>query len=301
MHHLLYHAQCADGFAAAVIAQRALKLQGIPAADISLQPVNYPDQLQTPPDGSLHTEDHVYYLDYTPPQKTLDFINSYWCSSIKVTIIDHHASAQPRHAAPWFTSVFDLSKSGALLTFEHFHPTALLPDAINLVSWRDLGHAFQQPGHRFTEPAFNLHATLMRATPRTPEAWEPILFTHSTVLLGRDLDIGRKLRSFDSDVIDIAALRPLWLDFHGQRIPAITGLGSEIISEALSKVLVYQRESPFAASWYVDATTGLFVYSLRSRKDGPNVAEIAAAMSPGGGGHPCAAGFSTPIPVPFAE
>lgn len=301
MHHLLYHAQCADGFASAVIARRALMLQDIPADQICLQPVNYPDRLQTPPDGSLHTEDHVYYLDYTPPQKTLDFIDSYWCKSIKVTIIDHHASAQPRHAEPWFTSVFDLTMSGAPLTFRHFHPEAYIPDAIQLVSWRDLGHAFQQPGHRFTEPAFNLHATLMRATPRTPEAWIPILFTHSTVLLGRDLDRGRKLRSFDAFVINAAANLPLWLDFQGQRIPALTALGSEMISEALSQVLKQHPSAPFAASWYVDASTGLFTYSLRSRKNGPNVAEIAAAMAPGGGGHPCAAGFSTPIPIPFAQ
>jgi hypothetical protein len=302
MHHLLHHAQCADGYAAAVIAQRALLLQGVPADQIRLQPVNYPDQLQTPPDGSLHPEDHVYYLDYTPPQKTLDFIDSYWCKSIKVTIIDHHISAVPGHAYQlFFTSVFDHTKSGALLTFEHFHPTELIPDAIQLISWRDLGHAFKQPGHRFTEPAFNLHATLMRATPRTPDAWEPILFTHSTVLLGRDLDIGKKLRASDSHILDSAAYNPLWLDFHGQRIPALTGLGPEIMSEALSKVLFYQDSAPFVASWYVNATTGLFTYSLRSRKNGPNVAEIAATMAPGGGGHPCAAGFSTPIPIPFAE
>jgi hypothetical protein len=303
MHHLLHHAQCADGFAAAVIAQRALLLQGVSAADIRLQPVNYPDTLQTPPDGSLHTEDHVYYLDYTPPQKTLDFIKSYWCESINVTIIDHHSKAADRHEKmnDGFTSVFDLGMSGALLTFFHFHPEEIAPDAIQLVSWRDLGHAFQQPGHRFTEPAFNLHATLMRATPRTPEAWSPILFTHSTGLLGRDLDIGKKLRAFDSHILDAAAYNPLWLDFHGQRIPALTGLGPEIMSEALSKVLFYQTEAPFAASWYVNATTGLFTYSLRSRKNGPNLAEIAATMAPGGGGHPCAAGFSTPTPIPFAE
>jgi len=306
MHHLLHHAQCADGYAAAVIAQRALMLQGVSAADIRLQPVNYPDQLQTPPDGTLKNGDHIYYLDYTPPSKTLELLlfNIEACmQDTKVTIIDHHSTAADRHEKMQygFTSVFDLGMSGALLTFFHFHPEEVAPDAIQLVSWRDLGHAFQQPGHRFTDPAFNLHATLMRATPRTPEAWIPILFTHSTVLLGRDLDIGKKLRAFDSHILDTAAYNPLWLDFHGQRIPALTGLGPEIMSEALSKVLFYQTEAPFAASWYVNATTGLFTYSLRSRKGGPNVAEIAAAMAPGGGGHPCAAGFSTPIPIPFAE
>lgn len=307
MHHLLHHANCADGFAAAVIAQRALKLQGVPADQIRLQPVNYPDKVQVP--TLIFPGDALYYLDYTPPDATLESLFKLQQSfldeskTFSLTIIDHHSTAKERHSNPgiWFTSVFDLTKSGALLTFEHFHPKAVVPDAINLVSWRDLGHAFQQPAHRFTEHAFNLHATLMRATPRTPEAWEPILFTHSTVLLGRDLDVGKKLRAFDSHILDSAAYNPLWLDFHGQRIPALTGLGPEIMSEALSKVLFYQTEAPFAASWYVNATTGLFTYSLRSRKGGPNVAEIAATMAPGGGGHPCAAGFSTPIPIPFAE
>lgn len=326
MHHLLHHANCADGFAAAVIAQRALKLQGVPADQIRLQPVNYPDKVQVP--TLIFPGDALYYLDYTPPDATLESLFKLQQSfldeskTFSLTIIDHHSTAKERHSNPgiWFTSVFDLAVSGALLTFFHFHPKDVAPTAIQLVSWRDLGHAFQQPGHRYTEPSFALHATLMRATPRTPEAWEPILFTHSTVLLGRDLEVGRKLRQFDAHIIDTAALHPLWLFFPSiavppsggsgspastpaapLRIPALTGLGPEIMSEALSKVLFYQDSAPFAASWYVNATSGLFTYSLRSRKGGPNVAEIAAAMAPGGGGHHCAAGFSTPIPIPFAE
>jgi hypothetical protein len=273
-----------------------------------------------PPKGDLNVDDHLYYLDYTPPQPALDWLKILASSLAfkSLTIIDHHSSAATRHAGtPFFTSVFDLTKSGALLTFEHFHaPGTLIPDPIQLISWRDLGHAFQQPGHRFTAPSFDLHATLMRATPRTYEAWAPILFTHSTVLLGRDLDRGRTLRAFDSHILDAAAYNPLWLSFPSNvvpplggfespaaplRIPALTGLGPEIMSEALSRVLFYQKSAPFAASWYVNPTTGLFTYSLRSRKNGPNVAEIAAAMAPGGGGHPCAAGFSTCIPLPFAE
>jgi hypothetical protein len=306
MHHLLHHAQCADGFAAAVIAQRALLLEGIPTDQIRLQPVNYPDTLQMPPKNEINVDDHFYYLDYTPPQPALDWLKILASSLAfkSLTIIDHHSSAAPRHAGtPFFTSVFDLTKSGALLTFEHFNaPGTLIPDPIQLISWRDLGHAFQQPDHRFTAPAFNLHATLMRATPRTYEAWSPILFTRSTrPYLGRDLERGRTLRAFDSHILDAAAYNPLWLNFNGQRIPALTGLAPEIMSDALSRVLFYQENAPFAASWYVDPTTGLFTYSLRSRKNGPNVAEIAAAMAPGGGGHPCAAGFSTPIPIPFAE
>lgn len=298
MHHLLYHAQCADGFASAVIARRALMLQNVAAEAISLQPVNYPDVLQTPKNGTLNVDDHLYYLDYTPPQLTLDWLKLLKSSLAfkSLTIIDHHASAASRHEDAWFTSHFDLNNSGAGLTYEHFHRG--MPRAIMLIAWRDLGHAFNHPEHPDSQAAFNLHAALIRATQRTPEAWSLILFNQD---LPAAIAIGQRLRQADANVIDAAALNPLWLDFPGQRIPAITGLGSEINSEALSAVLQHHPEAPYAASWYVDATTGLFTYSLRSRKGGPNVAEIAAAMAPGGGGHPCAAGFSTPIPIPFAE
>ena len=348
MHHLLYHAQCADGFAAATIAHRALILQGIPEHDIRTQAVNYSDALQMPPADTLKNSDHIYYLDYTPPSKTLELllfnIDTLNWSDFKVTIIDHHSTADERHAKMQygFTSVFDLTKSGALLTFEHFHPKTVVPDGIQLISWRDLGHAFQQPHHRYTQPAFDLHATLMRLTARTHAAWEPILFTHSTVLLGRDLEVGQRLRLADRNIIAAAAMNPLWLAFpsivvpasagpasehvvHASAcsgsgttvnnsqppstaqpstspvpIPALTGLGPEIMSEALAEVLTRHPSTPFAASWYVHPSTGHFTYSLRSRKDGPNVAEIAKALHPDGGGHPTAAGFTLDTPIPLA-
>ena len=92
MHHLLHHANCADGFAAACIARHALLSQGIPETDINVQPVNYGWPQQIP--ASFAPGDDVTYLDYTPAQVDIDhllFLNA------ALTIIDHHSTAAIRH------------------------------------------------------------------------------------------------------------------------------------------------------------------------------------------------------------
>jgi hypothetical protein len=189
-----------------------------------------------------------------------------------------------------------LQQSGAQLAWQHFFPGQPQPRAIALIGWRDLGHAFQQPDHPDSAPALNLHAYLMRCIPRTFEAWRPLLLADT--MLHADA-IGERLRLADRSIIDAAVRSPYWLDFHGAEIPAVHGLEVGLISDACQALLKAYPSAPFAASWYIDGATGHAVYSLRSRKDGPNVAEIAAAMAPGGGGHPNAAGFHTPIPIPF--
>lgn len=321
MHHLLYHSNCADGFASAVIARHALTKKHVSPNEIQLQPVNYGDKNEQLP-KNINTGDHIYYVDYTPPQGALDTLQRYG-GVIALTIIDHHSTAAIRHLRdkdtgefldaqrPFFESVFSLTESGAKLTWNHFFHVDQgpfkTPLAISLIEWRDLGNAFQQKLDSLSTPAIHLHAALMRYVPRTHEAWLPMLLERGMIedcpQLTLILRKGAMLCKADKTVIEAAADNPLWLTFpdFGLPIPALNGLGSELMSSALDEVLFTWPHAPFAASWYVCSRTGLFTYSLRSRKDGPNVAEIAAAMAPGGGGHPCAAGFSTPIPVPFAN
>lgn len=337
MHHLLYHANCADGFASACIAHHALILRGIPTDDIRLQPVNYQDKTQLP--DTYHLGDHIYYLDYTPPQTAIDNLKNYGVKK-HITIIDHHTTAAARHGrcpktgvltgeapAP-FTSVFSLHDSGAMLTWNHFYPENISSMAVWFISHRDLGGAFTDPDTVLSQWAFHLHATLMRLLPRTVEAWLPILldpcskeeletafhnYTHGLLkpsqrvplTLPAALHLGSQLRTKDAYIIATAAETPHWLlfpphtDSPPRRIPAITGLGAEINSEALSALLSRWPDAPFAASWYICPQTSRFIYSLRSRP-GVNVAEIATAIAgKDGGGHPQAAGFSTTTPIPL--
>lgn len=326
MHHILHHANCADGFAAACIARHALLTQGVPHTDINVQPVNYgwPDQMPLGKDGILFPCDTVTYLDYTPPQETLDaFYAEHGQDAISLTIIDHHAKAAVIHGRstdtgfaladlplPRFNSWFTLHHSGASITWTAFcqqtqhsqsgqcSPT---PRALELIEWRDCGHAFDPANadDPRTADAFALHAYLLRCLPRTFDAWTPLLTGDSTVLTTA-LQIGARLRDIDNEIIKTAASFPHWLNFHGEEIPAVNGLDAGLVSDACTELLRAYPTAPFAASWFIDAKTGNAVYSLRSRRGSPvNVSDIAASMAPGGGGHPNAAGFSTPIPIPF--
>jgi hypothetical protein len=330
MHHLLHHANCADGFAAACIARHALLTQGVPKTDINVQPVNYgwPDQMPLGKDGILFAGDTVTYLDYTPPQETLDaFYAEHGEDAISLTIIDHHAKAAVIHGRstdtgihlanlplPRFNSWFNLNYSGASITWTVFHqqgqtwavfhqqgqcyPTPL---AVQLIEWRDCGHAFD-PAYADdprTADAFALHAYLFRCLPRTFDAWTPLL-TGDAAVLATALQIGARLRSIDQSIILSAAANPHWLNFNGDEIPAVNGLDAGLVSDACTELLRAYPTAPFAASWFIDPKTGNAVYSLRSRRASTiNVSDIAASMAPGGGGHPNAAGFSTPIPIPF--
>lgn len=326
MHHLLYHANCADGFAAACIARHALLQRGIALADINPQPVNYgwPEQLPLGKDRVIGGRDTVTYLDYTPPQGVITALHDLQgLRNGDLTIIDHHSTAAPRHTGPdegpptRFTSVFSFDYSGAGLAWQHYFPNDPVPPAVQWIEWRDLGHAFDPAlaTHIRTDLSMNLHAYLFRALPRTFEAWTSLL----TLPLPTDNAIqnavitGSRLRESDRQIIRTAATQPHWLDFSRfelsalcpppyalHRIPAVNGLGAELVSDACKAMLDAYPDAPFAASWYVDHRTGLLTYSLRSRRGSEvNVAQIAAAMAPGGGGHPNAAGFSTPNPVPF--
>lgn len=313
MHHIFYHANCADGFAAACIALHALIQQNPNNAITTFtNPVHYGDANQCPLPGGMDLRpfDQVTYLDYTPPQEIIDHLTSLHDGLVQITILDHHASAQSRHegtadAPVRFRSVFDLHRSGASLAWEHFYPGRNMPMAVQLIEHRDLGHAFQQPDTAPGPSSLDLHAYLFRCIPRTVEAWTPILLAPWDDVEPL-CNVGERLRQADHHIIEAAVASCHWLDFNGQRIPAVNGLDAGLISDACQALLKAYPAAPFAASWYICPTTGKAVYSLRSRaKDHPdghiNVSQIAAVCAEGGGGHPCAAGFSTTTPIPFAS
>lgn len=344
MHHLFYHNNCADGFAAACIARRALIARGEHPSTLRFHPVNYQDHNQLPVgDDHLRAYDQLTWLDYTPPQDVIDTLVLAEGGTLKITIIDHHEKAAPLHGyeltpenkiwahkshCPPFESIFRFTQSGAGLAFNHYFPEGwkgwqgenFTPYAVTLIEFRDLGYAFNEPENPVSIDAFNLHAYLFRCIPRTFDAWEHVLGFNQGSLQTHQCRIGARLRAADGCIIASAVNACHWLDFshaitgegfathmaryNCSKIPAVNGLDAGLISDACQALLKAYPSAPFAASWYVCPTTGKAVYSLRSRaKDHPdghvNVSQIAAVCAEGGGGHPCAAGFSTLRPVPL--
>lgn len=317
--HHLYHSNCADGFAAACVAKYASLYE---EDALTFQAVHYDDPQQTPTGLRSHCGDEVVYLDYTPPQSAIDALmgktGDYDALSLPevgmLTIIDHHASAAAIHQGLEFTadtpirSIFDGSKSGALLTWEHMRPMPV-PHAIELLNFYDLGGPWNDPENAKSERAKDLQAGLMRGMARSFDAWLPVLLDepdgpHITECINR----GTLLRGRAQGIIAAACRTPLWLDIAGHRVPALTGLAGEHINDAAHLLLqLYKNTAPFACTFHVQTKTGRIKYSLRSRRGGMNVAEVAAQMEPprpgfnGGGGHPSAAGFSSLDPIPFAN
>lgn len=301
MRHILYHANCADGFLASCIAQLYLTAQG---DDIRLLPISYEDKIQFPKD--VAPGDSVLYLDYSPPAEVLAAVDSR-----NILVIDHHRSAQEMHtpgAGQLWQSIFSTDHSGAALAFNFFHPEGPLPEPVRLLNHYDLGGCWTDPRHPDTMAALFLHNYLMRVLPRQQTAWNEVL-QNWTTWKRHALDIGAKLWSADQHIIQAAVKHPSWVVIGGYEVPALTGLPHGMINDALHALLEQHKDAAFAAAWNVlpESKGGGIKWSLRGQK-GRGVADLGALCAeldparddyPGGGGHPQAAGFSCETPVLF--
>lgn len=309
--HILYHGNCADGFAAACLMFHALSCRQADES-IHLQAVSHDDPAF--PEG-LHdgNGEEVFYVDYTPPASVIhqlmgspqDPDDLVIPQVALLTIIDHHADKAKLHEGLVFSedtpvrSIFDTSKSGALLTWEHHFPIPV-PAAILLLDWYDLGGPWQYPEDERSERAQNLQAGLMRSMPRTVSAWLPVLLDGPDgTLMEECIARGAQLRAAAKEIIAAACRNPLWLDIAGHRVPALTGLSMEHANDAATLLLeMYPNTAPFSVVFHVQKS-GSIKYSLRSRKSGVDVSRIAAQMAPRGGGHAKAAGYSSDAPLPL--
>ncbi len=127
--YVLYHGNCYDGFGAAYAAWKKF---GSGAVYI---PVSYGY-----PPPAMPGAHEVYILDFSYPQAILQEMVD---AGLRVTVIDHHKTAQESLLPMVGTSKnlaisFDMSKSGALLAWEAFHPRVPAPLLISHISDRDL-------------------------------------------------------------------------------------------------------------------------------------------------------------------
>lgn len=306
MIHILYHANCCDGFAAACIARKAL-LHGREASPgiLQLHPVTYETPMPITRENFDAQNDRLVFVDFTPPEKWLleemsDLIHPKNC-----IVIDHHktnADVHANFARVFFTSVFDPTKSGTVLTWEHFYSAAMHRyRCLDLLQHYDLGGVWEDPKHAHTNEARWLVAYLMRALPRTPDAWTPVLLDYDTHR-NHALDLGARIIAADMRLIRATVRTPHWVVIGGYEVPAVNGIPFGMLNDALAEMLIEHTDAPFAACWTVlgDADAGgVIKWSLRSRKNGFDCATLCKSLSPNGGGHHSAAGFATTEPVHF--
>jgi oligoribonuclease NrnB/cAMP/cGMP phosphodiesterase (DHH superfamily) len=261
--YVLYHANCADGFASAFVAW--LKL-GNSAEYIA---VKYGD---APP--KMETDSKVYILDFSYSRAALEVMSAFR----DVTVIDHHKTAQKElEGVPFAT--FDMEHSGCVLTWKHFFPEEIAPDFLGYIQDRDLWR-FKMEGSKEVNAAIATY-------PYDFEKWS-ILCTLGMELIPE----GRTaLRVIEREAKRTAASALL------QRVGASDCLAPVVnctafISETCHEMLALHT-APFVAAYFDDLPRGKRVWSLRSRP-GFDVSDIARSM--GGGGHAQAAGFEERLP-----
>lgn len=267
---VIYHAQCNDGFTAAWVVNRNLsKLH----QDIEFIACNYTD----PINNQLHDRirgNNIFVVDFSFRRQLME---QYHSIANEMVVLDHHETAQADCAGLDYCK-FDMSKSGAMLAWEHFYPGVTPSRLVQYVQDRDLW--------KFNLPDSKEVNAVLGSYERTFDIWDKLhdrLENH----LAEVVFEGTIIKRLENGHIGRAVTQATTIEIQGYRVPVINN--PNLISEVVSALA---KDQPFAAAFFM-RQDGNFVFSLRSRGD-MNVAKIAEKF-PGGGGHKAAAGFTVPM------
>ena len=268
---VIYHANCPDGFGAAVAAYCHFRKGDDCLCDFVAASFGQP-----PPEVMQR---QVYIVDFSYKRPVLEAM----CRAAQsVTILDHHISAEQdlagleaEHAN--LQVVFDMEKSGAVLTWEFFHRTPP-PRLLLHIQDRDLW--------RFAlEGTNDVYAALL-ARPFEFRAWAGLI--DAGELPAALFVEGEAINRYRREMIAVHRDKAVIGSIDGCQVPVVNCY-DEIASDLLGELAL---DHPFAAGYQDQGT--LRKWSLRSSATGADVAEIAKRF--GGGGHQHAAGFITRLP-----
>ena len=269
-----HHAGCPDGFGAAWAVRAAW------GDDAEYRPRGHDDALDAQELGGAE----VCFVDIAPPNPALRALLR---TADRVLVLDHHVSSRDRYLSdPTLQQAaskqphrvhFDLTHSGAVLAWQHFHPDTKTPDLLAYVEDQDLWN-WKLPQSREVNAAIASHAhefdvwDQLAASP-----WEDLAAEGTPVVRAQRTEIERALRSAHG----------VWLGEH--RLEAVNAvflrawIGHELAARAA-------HGSPCGLVYRVTGDrVDVSIYSIGSF----DVATLAARQ--GGGGHTNAAGFSVPL------
>lgn len=268
--HVLYHANCYDGFGSALA---GWKLLGDLAKYI---PVKYGD-----PVPELPPEAHVVIADFSwPKAQILELAEKV----AFVSVVDHHKTAQadltsiPAH--PKLYVKFDMEMSGATLAWEFFHQGDPPPLIFRYLEDRDLWR-FKLPFSREVSACLQSHPYDFGAF----DSFGYDLEGHFDSIKDEGTAILRAKQQMVEQMADHAVLRVIG----GEKVYVANA--TVYFSEVGESLCKRHPNTPFAA-YYMDRGDGKRQWGLRSL-NGFDVSAIAKKY--GGGGHAAAAGFVTDL------
>ncbi|MEZ0369375.1 MAG: hypothetical protein ACAI44_09850 [Candidatus Sericytochromatia bacterium] len=254
--YILYHGGCPDGFGAAYAAWKKF---GDEAEYIPVRH-GFP-----PPELAAGSE--VYIIDFAYARQILIEM----AEKHRLKVLDHHRTAQADLQGLDFAE-FDMGRSGAVLSWNHFHPQAEVPMLLRYVQDQDLW--------QWALPDSHAICTALSIYPFDFAVWGALeletLRAEGAIVL-----------RYKQQLVDQLSQKVDWIKILGQRVPAVnTPL---FASELGNQLCLQHKDAPFAAC-YADLD-GRRKFSLRSIGEN-DVAAVAAHF--GGGGHRNASGFAIP-------
>ena len=254
---VIYHADCTDGFGAAYSAWKQL---GNRAEYHACK------HGTTPPDIK---DKNVVILDFSfdnaTTKKMIESANS-------LLIIDHHKSAMVElHDIS--NTRFDMSKSGAMLSWEFFHPGKEPPKFIRYIQDRDLW-AWELEYSKEFSAAFDM----------VPFEFEEFEKFEDDSVFDDACKRGSYILAYSKTVVKKVCEKAVSRKYNGMKVLVVNS--SHWMSEIGARLA---PDCDFAVIWYYDHQDRINKVSLRAFHDALDVSEIAKQF--GGGGHKKAAGF----------
>ena len=282
----IYHAKCPDGFAAAWVVFRALGPQ------VEFIPAKYGDTLPE------ITGKHVIIVDFSYSAGVMDAALK---QAASLLVLDHHASAEknlehlifkgdwPSARDEWDdvkgkgggVCLFDMSRSGAQMTWDFFFPDVDTPKLISYVQDRDLWQHKLEKTKAINEWIMSFEQSLMTfdfldITLEDPDGFEEAVACGESIRRSKDHIIAMTIED-------------------GLKMMKIGGIDMPVVNVphvlASDTADMLKSNHPVAAT-YVDIPEGRR-FSIRARSD--NEIDVTDIVGPyGGGGHKKAGGVTMP-------
>ena len=257
---VIYHANCNDGFGAAYSAWKLLGNRAEYHAASHGSP---------PPDV---TGKRVVILDFSYNNATTKALIE---QAEELWVIDHHKSNMVElHDIS--NTHFDMTKSGAMLAWEFFHPGKEAPKFINYIQDRDLWQ-WELPYSKEFSAAFDM-------VPWNFDEYEK--FEDDSVF-DDAVKRGSYILAYSKTVIKKVCDKASKRKYKGHDVMVVNS--SHWMSEIGATLA---KDCDFAMIWYYDHDANIYKVSLRAFHDTMDVSEIAKSF--GGGGHRKAGGFVLP-------
>lgn len=286
---VIYHANCSDGIGAAWVIYHLARKNSDTFNDIEF--LGYNDR-ENPP--NLEGK-NVVIVDFSfIKSKMLEII----AQAKSVLVLDHHDTAQKDLEgldAPNFSCVFDMSRSGAKIAWDYYHPDRTsfgsTPWFILYIQDRDLWQWKLNNSKAISE-------CLYKERRVTFEGLENLYRNIKNGMEIEDMDYmiakgGELLGPKEDMVMKYTRMSKLCTftipDFSEFTVRAID-CPRELRSDVGNRIVTLYDDCMFALLWSYDLETDEWWCSLRGGRTDINLADVAKTFG-NGGGHKNAAGF----------